>query len=206
MSSSEAIQELSRISGLFSPVVEKAMRVAARWHRAQTRKGCDIPYLTHLMGVALILAKAGFNDDAVFAAAILHDVLEDTDYPPGELQRDFPPQVVQYVAALTERKKDVHGNKRDWESRKRDHIAEIAAAPVPARAILLADKLHNLGTMLYDLECGANVWQLFNAPPERIRWYYGAIIEAAAQGHPSLTSLAEACRSLLARLEHARTP
>lgn len=189
-------------SALFSPLLEQALRVAARCHADQTRKGGDVPYLTHPAAVAMILARAGFGDEAVLAAAILHDVVEDTDDSLADLQRDFPPTVVEYVAALTERKQDEQGNKRDWESRKRDHIAEIAAAPLPARAILLADKLHNLATMLYDIEHGTNIWERFNAPYERIRWYYSAIVEAASQGEPPLAPLADECRSLIARLEH----
>lgn len=189
--------------GLFSPLVEDALRVAARCHSGQTRKGCDVPYLTHPAAVALILLKAGFDDDAVLAAAILHDVVEDSDYSLADLQRDFPPAVAEYVAALTENKRDDRGNKRDWESRKREHISGIGGAPLAARAILLADKLHNLGTMHEDLQRGADVWQRFNAPRERIRWYYSAIINAAAQQDRALTPLADACRDLLARLERA---
>lgn len=189
----------------FSTLVEQALRVAARCHAGQTRKGCDVPYLTHPAAVALILAKAGFGDDAVLAAAILHDVVEDSEYSISELQRDFPPTVAAYVAALTERKKDEQGNKRDWESRKREHVEEVAAAPLPARAILLADKLHNLATMLYDIEHGTDIWERFNAPYERIRWYYSAIVDAAAQHDAALAPLAEECRSLLARLEQ-RSP
>ena len=193
----------SAVSLLFSPLVEEALRVAARCHAGQTRKGCEVPYLTHPAAVALILARAGFDEDDVLAAAILHDVVEDSDYSMAELERDFPAPVLAYVAALTERKRDEQGNRRDWESRKREHIAEIAGAPLPARAIALADKLHNLGTMVYDLQRGTNVWERFNAPSERIRWYYSEMIAAAAQEDPALASLANACRALLARLERS---
>lgn len=190
---------------LFSPLVERALRIAAHHHRRQVRKQSDVPYLTHPAGVALILARAGFTDETILAAALLHDVVEDTDYTADQLAAEFPPQVTEYVTALTEQKLDEAGTGRPWQVRKQEHIARIAAAPLAARAVALADKLHNLGTMLYDLDRGEDVWQRFNAPPDKVVWYHGSMIAAAEQHDPELKHLAGCCRNVLERLAGATT-
>ena len=187
--------------GPFSPLVERALRVAARAHRQQTRKASDVPYVSHLAGVTLILCRAGFSDDAVLAAALLHDAVEDTDYTMEMLAADFPPDVAAWVAAATERKRDEYDRPRSWEDRKREHLDQVAAAPLEARAIVLADKLHNLGSMLYDRAAGEPLWERFNAPRERVLWYHREMVERAAGDDARLSGLATACRDMLARLE-----
>ncbi|MBT4866543.1 MAG: bifunctional (p)ppGpp synthetase/guanosine-3',5'-bis(diphosphate) 3'-pyrophosphohydrolase, partial [Planctomycetaceae bacterium] len=158
-------------SPFFSPLVERAMRTAAIWHRNDVRKATDTPYITHPASVAMILIRAGFTDDCLLAAALLHDVVEDTDCTLDELADAFPPAVVEYVAALSEQKLDESGENRSWRIRKEEHVAEVAAAPLAARAIVLADKLHNLTAMCYDIEFDANLWSRFNASPADILWY-----------------------------------
>jgi (p)ppGpp synthase/HD superfamily hydrolase len=188
-------------SRLYSPLVERALRVAARAHRDQTRKGTDIPYLTHPAAVAWILLRAGFDEDATLAAALLHDVIEDTDYSAARLEAEFPPEVAEAVAALTERKLADDGSKRPWIERKREHLARVAAAPVAVRGIALADKLHNLTTIVHDLEAGEPVWERFNADRARSLDHARAVVDALGRGDPRLERLAAECRTLIERLE-----
>lgn len=188
------------IGTLFSPLVEKAMRIAAKAHRHHHRKGSDLPYITHPAHAAMILLRAGIDDDEILAAALLHDVVEDTDHSLEMLAADFPPKVVQLVAAMTERKHDHTGQHRSWQDRKDEHLRHIAAEPWEARAIVLADKLHNLGSMAVDLEAGADIWCRFNAPRDRILWYHQSMVAAAEQGDSRLASLANECRQLIERL------
>lgn len=189
---------------LFSPLVERAMRIAAQAHRHHHRKGCDLPYITHPAHAAMILLRAGIDDDEILAAALLHDVVEDTEHSLEMLAADFPSKVVQLVAAMTERKHDHDGRKRSWQERKEEHLRHIAAEPWEARAIVLADKLHNLGSMLEDLEHGVDLWSRFNAPPERILWYHREMVTVAEQGDSRLAPLATECRSLIERLAASR--
>ena len=189
---------------LISPLVEHAMRVAAAQHRSQNRKSTDLPYISHPASVALILQRAGFHDENVLAAALLHDVVEDTGYALETLQREFPAKVVEYVLALSERKYDENGVKRPWKDRKQEHIAHAPTAPLEARAILLADKLHNLFSIAFDLEAhGAGVWGRFNAGPRDLLWYHREMVKAASHGDPRLEKLAAACTALIDRLEQS---
>jgi (p)ppGpp synthase/HD superfamily hydrolase len=177
------------------------LRVAARSHRHHHRKASDLPYITHPAGTAIILLKAGFDDDELLAAALLHDVVEDTDYTLDQLNAEFPPNVGVYVSALTERKHNPDGTRRRWRDRKEEHLKEVARAPLAARAIVLADKLHNLGTMLYDLDAGEDIWTRFSAPPHEIFWYHREMIDCAARDDQPLQPLANACSEFLNRLE-----
>lgn len=188
---------------IFSPLVERALCVAAAAHHPQRRKGGgDVPYVTHVAGVALILARAGWCDEHVLAAAILHDVVEDTAVTVSELERQFPPKVVELVGHLTETKFDAQGAKRPWEDRKAEHIAKLRHAPVEACAIALADKLHNLETLLLDLEAGVIRFEDFGADPERLLWYHEQVADAAS-GSARVEPLSDACSAAIERLRKA---
>lgn len=185
---------------MFSPVVERALRVAAAAHHRQHRKGTVIPYITHPAAVALILLQGGFGDEHVLAAALLHDVVEDTEYSLAQLQTEFPSPIPEFVAALSERKLDETGARRPWRERKEEHLAHLAGAPIEVRAIALADKLHNLTTIVFDLESGADVWSRFNAPRDQLLWYHRSMIEQAGSGDPRLVLLKDRCAAIIDRL------
>jgi (p)ppGpp synthase/HD superfamily hydrolase len=177
------------------------MRTAAIWHQGDVRKATDTPYITHPASVAMILIRAGFTDDCLLAAALLHDVVEDTDCTLDELADEFPAAVVEYVAALSEKNLDESGEKRSWRVRKEEHLEEVVDAPLAARAIVLADKLHNLTAMCYDIELDADLWSRFNASPADILWYNRTMVTRTAGEDASLLPLAEECRRLIAQLE-----
>jgi len=189
-----------------SDLLERALRLAACCHRDQHRKGSDLPYITHPVGVVLILMQAGFYDEQLLAVALLHDVVEDTSYTSEQLAAEFPPVVVESVNHLTERKLDAQGNKRSWQDRKDEHLSQIEQASSDVRAIVLADKLHNLSSILYDLEAGEDVWNRFGATPERVLWYHRQMVAQAAGDDRSLIPLADACRSLISRLSSMCDP
>lgn len=187
--------------GIFSELLERAFRVAARFHHEQLRKGTDLPYLVHPASVMLILQRAGIIDEEILSAALLHDVVEDTDCTIEDLAGQFPPSVVEWVKQTSEQKADDAGADRPWIDRKREHLAHAAHADWQARAIILADKLHNLISVLIDLREGESVWERFNAPPSAFLWYNASMIEAAAHDdRPELQQLATAGKSVVAQL------
>ncbi len=181
--------------------LEEAMRFAAQAHAGQLRKGSDTPYFEHVAAVGLILDRAGFPEDVVIAG-LLHDVVEDTPVSFEELTTVFGATVSDLVRHCSEKKTDDSGHKRPWIDRKRDHIAALASAPVEARGIILADKLHNLISIELDLRDQRPVWSQFNAAREQVLWYYHATIDLCGQGDPRLEQLAMSCRDVLARVEN----
>jgi (p)ppGpp synthase/HD superfamily hydrolase len=176
------------------------MRWAARCHQGHARRGSDTPYFEHVAAVALILDRLGFDEDVVIAG-FLHDVVEDTAATQEDVSARFGAAAAEIVRRCTEVKTDAHGNKRPWIDRKRDHIAAIVNAPMVARAVILADKLHNLICIELDLHDGRPVWPAFHAPRDQVFWYYHAIIDACGRDDPRLARLAGGCHDVLARLE-----
>jgi (p)ppGpp synthase/HD superfamily hydrolase len=70
----------------YSLAFDRALMVAALVHARQKRKGTDVPYLTHPVHVAMVLARHGFPEPALIAA-VLHDVIEDIQPDDEELQQ-----------------------------------------------------------------------------------------------------------------------
>lgn len=188
---------------LHSPVVEQAIRLAAVAHQSQKRKSSGIPYIAHPMGVCLILMKAGFQEEAILAAAVLHDVVEDTEFTLEELAKNFSEEVILYVEEMTEVKESTPGKKRSWQERKLEHIEVMRQASLGSRAIELADKLHNLEAMLFDLktEDKMKFWEHFGASPQEIVQYYYSMIEAAGQSDQRLAMLVKNCEDRLDELK-----
>src|SRR5262245_21992669 len=127
----------------FSLRLEKALRLASVWHRGQERRGSGVPYVRHVMAVAWILDRLGFDED-VAIAGLLHDAVEDTEVTVDEVRVEFGDRVAGIVGHCSEVKTDAEGHKRPWIDRKRDHLAALTSAPLEAKAVVLADKFHNL--------------------------------------------------------------
>lgn len=137
-------------------IVEKAMKVAVEAHAGQTRKGNQVPYIIHPVMVALLLARNGFSE-TVQAAALVHDVLEDTTFGEQRLREQLGDEVVNIVKVLSEDKS------LQWEDRKRLYLDAIKNAPPEIKAISIADKIHNAQSVLTaHAKYGPEVWKMFN--------------------------------------------
>jgi len=185
---------------LITSRLERALRWAAECHQGQTRRGSGTPYVEHVMAVALVLDRAGFDEDVVIAG-LLHDVVEDTQATFDDVAAQFGPAVAATVRHCSEVKLDAQGNKRPWIDRKRDHLAAMTAAPMTARGVMLADKLHNLVSIELDLLDGRPVWSEFHADREQVLWYYKAAIDACGRDDLRLARLVASCEEVLARVE-----
>ncbi|HSL18363.1 MAG TPA: HD domain-containing protein [Methylomirabilota bacterium] len=184
---------------LYSPLVEAAIRLAARGHYNQFRKRAPdtskptsgelplsddhIPYITHLMGTVCILARLGAADQ-VLAAAALHDYLEDVPDPdgPSRIRALAGDEVLELVLAVTEDKRPERDRTETWELRKREQVERLATMPEAAVLIKCADLLHNLSSLEKDLEEAADphaVWARFNADRTRQMWYYSSLVSGA---------------------------
>ncbi|QDU81227.1 Bifunctional (p)ppGpp synthase/hydrolase SpoT [Polystyrenella longa] len=189
---------------IYSELVDRALRLSARAHRDQNRKASDLPYLMHPAAVTLILAQAGFEEeDNILAAALLHDVVEDTTVTLEELESKhiFPAEVIELVAELSEQKQDEKGNKIPWKPRKEHHLEVIRQSSDGACAIVLADKLHNLKSTLFDLEHeGPQVWDRFYSSEEEFLWYHHEMLSAADRDEKRIQRLIQENRHLLNEL------
>jgi (p)ppGpp synthase/HD superfamily hydrolase len=125
-----------------SPLVREALEKAKSAHAGQVRNGSGgMPYVEHPMRVAALLDEHDYGDD-VLAAALLHDVVEDSETTLDELREQFGGEVAGLVGAMTDDE-----SIDDYRERKAEHRERIAAAPVESMAIYGADKLTNSTTL-----------------------------------------------------------
>jgi GTP diphosphokinase / guanosine-3',5'-bis(diphosphate) 3'-diphosphatase len=126
-------------------LVRRAYEIAAERHRDQFRSSGD-PYITHLLEVAHILADLKL-DATTLAAALLHDAIEDTEYPVSRLEERFGPEVAHLVEGVT---KISRLNMMAPEARQAENVRKMLLAMVnDVRVVLvkLADRLHNMRTL-----------------------------------------------------------
>ncbi len=164
------------------PLVEAACVLAYRAHINQTRKDDDTPYFVHPCMVAMTLRMHGFSDEVV-AAGFVHDVLEDTAVTQAELEAIVGMRVSQIVLEVTEDKTLI------WEERKQKYIHQVAGASGGAKAVSVADKIHNLESLYAAYEVrGADVWGLFHRGKASKCWFERTLIEALQKtwSHPLL--------------------
>ena len=133
-----------------SVMIEEAYEFAREMHEGQYRKSGE-PYIIHPVNVAIILADLGLDDNAI-AAGLLHDVVEDTDCSSLDLERKFNEEVAFLVEGVTKLDKiQCHSKEeRQLESYRKMFIA--MAQDVRVIIIKLADRLHNMRTLMYKPE------------------------------------------------------
>src|ERR1700675_593190 len=126
-------------------LVRRAYEIAAERHRDQMRSSGD-PYLTHLLEVAHILADMRL-DAITLTAALLHDVIEDTEFPLSRIEERFGAEVAHLVEGVT---KIGRLNMMAPEARQAETVRKMLLAmvhDVPVVLVKLADRLHNMRTL-----------------------------------------------------------
>src|ERR1700690_466933 len=120
-------------------LVKRALDSATFWHRDQKRKypSAQVPYASHVAGVAAILSRPGVGEEVV-AAGALHDVIEDCGVTYEELVRRFGVRVADLVRHASEEDKS-----QSWEVRKARYLEHFGKKPWDAQSITLADKIDN---------------------------------------------------------------
>jgi GTP pyrophosphokinase len=125
-------------------VEKQAMAFAIERHGDQVRDE-GIPYVVHPIRVALELIDRHYeerfqNTGSIVPAALLHDVVEDTETTIVEVESAFGAEIAIYVAYLTFKKKEGES----FQERSTRMVDELAAAPWQVRAIKLADRFDNV--------------------------------------------------------------
>ncbi len=124
--------------------IVQALAFAAERHRDQRRKDCHAsPYINHPIALARVLCEQGIQDTEILCAALLHDVLEDTETRPEELQVRFGSTIAAIVQEVSDDKR------LPKAERKRLQILHAGQASHPARLVKLADKICNLHDLIH---------------------------------------------------------
>ena len=158
----------------------EAMKLAAQLHSAQLRKGTNIPYVSHLLGVTSLVLEHGGNEDEAIAA-LLHDAVEDQGGK--ETLELIRTRFGEHVAGIVEGCTDSYQTpKPPWRTRKENYIAHLSDASASVLLVSNADKLHNARAILNDLRVlGESIWQRFSGGRDGTLWYYRSLANAFNQ-------------------------
>jgi len=136
-------------------LIQKAYELARKAHKNQKRKSGE-PYITHPLSVAIIIAELELDVESI-VAAILHDVVEDTEISSFDIEKEFSKEIsaivkgvtkltaIQYKNATTVDKEEIQA-----ENYRRMFLA--MSNDIRVILIKLADRLHNMRTLKYQPE------------------------------------------------------
>jgi len=160
------------------PIVLDACAFAMRMHAGQQRKYTGEPYVLHCLEVARIVAEVGGSPTMV-AAALLHDVVEDTEASIEDVRARFGEEIAQGVACLTDVSRPEDGNRAVRKAMDHEHLAQ---APAEMKTVKLADVISNTRSIVDHGDGFARVY---------LR-EIGALLEVLTEGHPELWRRAKA--------------
>lgn len=120
-------------------VILVALKFSAQRHRDQRRKDAvQTPYINHPIEVADLLWRVGkVHDLRALVAALLHDIIEDTETSPGEIERSFGGEVLSLVLEVSDDKRLPKAIRKSLQIRHAPNLS------LHAKAIKLADKICN---------------------------------------------------------------
>jgi GTP pyrophosphokinase len=182
---------------------QDALGYAATLHRTQVRKGTDIPYIAHLLGVtSLALSHGATYTEA--AAALLHDAAEDQGGQAilAEIAARFGAEVARIVEESSE---ELTRPRPPWRARKEHYLAGIATKSASALLVSLCDKIYNAQSIRADLaSSGEDLWARFGGGRTGTLWYYRTLATAFARragADPRLPPLVAEFEALVAGIE-----
>ena len=158
-------------------LVSEAIVFAVQAHDGMRRKASQTPYILHPMEAAVIVGTMT-DDPHLIAAAVLHDVVEDTDTPIEEIGKRFGSRVQALVASETEEKRPDRPAADTWRIRKEESLEVLKNAQDDAVLMVwLGDKLANMRSFYREWKRSGNaMWQQFNQKDVREQaWYYRSI-------------------------------
>jgi len=186
-----------------SELIRTALAIARKAHAGQTRNASGgRPYIDHPVAVAERLAELELRDE-VLAAALLHDVVEDSELEVADIGEECGDEVAMIVAAMTDDE-----SIDSYEARKGEHRRRIEGAGDETRAIYAADKLTNVEMLrdAYEQQGEAVAEELKVSLDVKVRVWEGDLemVERAGAGSESLRSLTSRLRDQLDSLNRDR--
>ena len=182
------MENLIQLTPRFTLAVDYARQV-----HVSLRKGTQVPYMAHLLGVAsLVLGETGHvpfsvtEDMAI--AALLHDAVEDEGGLPRlrDIEAKFGNKVAKIVEGCTDSFVEYPDKKEEWEQRKSSYIERLWNEPHETLLVSVADKLYNARSILEDYrELRDRVWERFKRGRKEQLWYFGELIKVFERRCPN---------------------
>ena len=127
-------------------VIERAYRFAREAHKGVRRRSGE-PYILHPIAVARIAsAEMGLGSTSI-CAALLHDVVEDTDYTVDDIRQHFGDKIAQIVEGLTKISGGIFGDKASAQAENFRKLLLTMSEDIRVVLIKMADRLHNMRTL-----------------------------------------------------------
>ena len=127
--------------------IRAAYEMARVAHSGQLRKDGS-PYVTHCVAAADISVDMGLDEDSIIAA-LLHDVIEDTNLTHADIARQFGTAVADIVEGVTKLTRVQYTSKEDEQMENLRKMLMAMAKDIRVILIKIADRLHNMRTMAY---------------------------------------------------------
>lgn len=127
-------------------IIDKAFRFAKQAHSGVKRRSGE-PYILHPIAVARIVAhEIGLGSTSI-CSALLHDVVEDTDYTVEDIENLFGPKIASIVDGLTKISGGVFGEKASAQAENFRKLLLTMSEDIRVILIKMADRLHNMRTL-----------------------------------------------------------
>ena len=127
-------------------MIEKAFQIAMDAHKDQVRKSGE-PYIMHPIAVAQIVCNEIGLGSTSICAALLHDVVEDTDYTVEDIENIFGPKIAQIVDGLTKISGGIFGDRASAQAENFKKLLLTMSNDIRVILIKIADRLHNMRTL-----------------------------------------------------------
>ena len=127
-------------------IIERAFKFAKKAHQGIRRRSGE-PYILHPIAVARIVNREIGLGSTSICAALLHDVVEDTDYTVEDIEQHFGPKIAQLVAGLTKISGGIFGDKASLQAENFRHLLLTMSEDIRVVLIKMADRLHNMRTL-----------------------------------------------------------
>ena len=126
-------------------MIDKAYKLALSAHGEQKRKS-GLPYILHPVSVACILVELGMDSESI-TAALLHDVVEDTDVELETIRKQFGPDIANLIDGVTKLGKIPFSSREEQQAENIRKMLIAMADDIRVIIIKLADRLHNMRTI-----------------------------------------------------------
>ena len=127
-------------------IIERAFKFAKEAHKGIRRRSGE-PYILHPIAVAKIASQEIGLGSTSICAALLHDVVEDTDYTVEDIEQNFGKKIAQLVEGLTKISGGIFGDKASAQAENFRKLLLTMSEDIRVVLIKMADRLHNMRTL-----------------------------------------------------------
>ena len=133
-------------------IIERAFRFAKSAHKGVRRRSGE-PYILHPIAVAkIVISELGLGSTSI-CAALLHDVVEDTEFTKEDIEASFGSKIASIVEGLTKISGGIFGDKASLQAENFRKLLLSMSTDIRVVLIKMADRLHNMRTKIFYIIC-----------------------------------------------------